>query len=917
MLSAFRWLCLFGLLFTFVYIAQAQPKPNTTRTTVDTARPWAYWWWMGSAVTEDGIRQNLQDYAKAGLGGVHIIPIYGVKGYEKQFVPFMSDRWLQLLEYTLQQAATLRMGVDLTLGTGWPYGGPQVTPTMAAQQFQVEEYPFQPGQTIRRADLKGKGEVLAITAIMTNGDTLVVPKPFGPEVLWQAEKRTGKVYVLRMTPTGQQVKRAAPGGEGPVLDHFDTQAVQTYLQGFTKLKTYFANKPDKIRAVYNDSYEAYGANWTPGFLNEFKQRRGYDLRQYLPVLQKEGQLSLAEKRVLGDYHATIADLLRDAFTKTWTNWAKQQGYLVRNEAHGSPGNLLDLYALSDMPETEYFGSKPFDIPGYRMDPSYEESRFGRPDPMILKFASSSAHVAGKPLVTSETSTWLADHFKVSLAQIKPIIDESFISGINHVFYHGIPYSPPGEAWPGWLFYASTNYNQQSHFWRDFPELNRYITDCQRLLQTGKPDGDVLLYFPIHDLWHSPGTSGGTHALDVHANANRWLLGRPIGQTAADLQRQGFQYDYISDLQLTQCRPATNGSVTTSGGANYKMIVVPPTEFLPLETLQALDKLAKQGVKVLFVKNRPSLVAGYHQVVNRQKALETLNQQMASRSRVADDVVQGLNGWQIRREPLVDNGLAFIRKKQADGWQYFVANLQNKYNTGRIRLAVNANSIELVDPLHQRRGFVPKERVGAGMIEIPLTLAPGESVFINAFESMRKGSPWPGQPLATNGYSLTGNWLIRFIDGAPFIPKPVSTSKLVSWTTLGDTATQWFSGTARYSLNFTVPDNLRSQPNLWLDLGDVREVAEVRLNGQPVGKAWSLPYRLPLPNGLLKQQNTLEVDVRNLSFNRMRYLDSQKVPWRKFYDINMVDIQYKPFDASKRPPVESGLLGPVQLVGEQR
>ena len=160
-------------------------------------------------------------------------------------------------------------------------------------------------------------------------------------------------------------------------------------------------------------------------------------------------------------------------------------------------------------------------------------------------------------------------------------------------------------------------------------------------------------------------------------------------------------------------------------------------------------------------------------------------------------------------------------------------------------------------------------------------------------------------------ALRGSWQVNFLKGNPFIPQSFMTDTLQSWTILGDTAAQYFSGKARYSLNFKLEKD-KVDKSAWLDLGDVRESAEVKLNGQSLGIAWCLPMRVRIPEGILKADNQLEIEVINLSANRIRYMDKQGVPWKKFYDINMVDIGYRPFDASGWKVVASGLLGPVTL-----
>ncbi|HTF20427.1 MAG TPA: glycosyl hydrolase, partial [Chryseolinea sp.] len=169
-----------------------------------------------------------------------------------------------------------------------------------------------------------------------------------------------------------------------------------------------------------------------------------------------------------------------------------------------------------------------------------------PDVLAMKFASSAAHLTGKKLVSSETGTWLADHFKVSLSQVKPQIDELFTAGINHVFYHGTTYSPEEEGFPGWLFYASTNFGPQSHIWKHIGFLNGWVTRCQERLQNSEPDNDVLLYFPMHDVWSK--TRAGDNPvqlLDVH-HAEKWLRNSPFRTVARALTDAGLTFDYVSD-----------------------------------------------------------------------------------------------------------------------------------------------------------------------------------------------------------------------------------------------------------------------------------------------------------------------------------------------------------------------------------
>lgn len=817
------------------------------QTSISTARPWTYWWWMGSAVSKADITKQLTWFSKSGLGGVHIIPIYGVKGFESKSIPFLSEQWLEMLQFTVSEGKRLGLGVDMSTGTGWPFGGPNVKPELSAQQLTV----------------KGTSPVL--------------------------------------TPTKQQVKRAAPGGEGLVLDPFSHAAMAQYL---TRFDTAFAKTTLRPRAMYMDSYEAYGANWTGDFFMSFNERRGYDLGHHLSALNDS---TAASALIRIDYHQTLAEVLRERYAYTWTQWSRKQGFITRYQAHGSPGNLLDLYDESDVPETESFGSSRFPIPGLRVDPDYSEKQFGTPNPLAMKFASSAAHFSGKPLVSSETGTWLANHFKVSLSQVKPQIDELFVSGINHIFYHGTTYSPATEPYPGWLFYASTNFGPQSHFAGQFPLLNSYVEACQSRLQAAKPDNDVLLYFPIHDLWATKARSaGGVHLLEVH-HVDRWLLDLPFGKLAQSLWQKGYSFDFVSDRQLERLRVQPNGSVS-AGAATYKTILVPAQEYMSLETMRVLAKLANSGAKIVFQKGLATVATGYHNQASRTAELQRLQKSMLRLKsvRTGDDVVSLLSVAGVQRETMADAGLRFIRKKDASGQPlYFITNPSTDFKEGWVRI-IRDTPLTRFDPVSNQRKALQKNKSG----EVYLRLLPGESCFLESVIAHEWQTISTAQEKAL---PLEGTWTLQFGEGRPALGETTTMEALKSWTEVSDSAA-YFSGTGRYTLRFDASSVVQSGKDMEIDLGDVRESADVSLNGQTLGTTWCIPFRLVVPAGLLREKgNVFEVRVHNLSANYMRLRDSQQPDWKKFYDINVVDITYKKFKASDWPPMPSGLLGPVRLL----
>lgn len=844
-----RRLNLIVLLLLVMTGSFAQNQYNTTK-------PWTYWWWMGSAVNEQDIKIQLEEFSAAGLGGVHIIPIYGVKGYENQFIPFLSEKWLERIQFTIRQAGKLNLGVDMTLGTGWPFGGSWVGSQHAAKRLAIRYDPSDPD--------------------------------------W-------KMKSLTAVNTGQKVKRAAPGGEGPVIDYFDVTAIQDYLNHFDSVlsKTAFPIQP---RAWYHDSYEAYQANWSNRFPVRFKELAGYDLTDVMPVFTDS--LNPLRPLIVHDFRETLADLLYTEFAGNWTRWCGNHGTATRYQAHGSPGNLLDLYALADIPETESFGCSNFPIPGLTCDPDYEEASFGRPSPLMMKFASSAAHLTNKQLVSSESGTWLANHFKVSLSRIKPQIDELFVSGINHVFYHGTTYSPKNENYPGWLFYASTNFGPTSHFWNELPLLNNYVRECQTILQNSTPDNDILLYFPIDELWTKyPGDL--LLLLDVH-KYTRWFGATEFGQTSKLLWDNGFTFDYISDRQISQLTLNPEGKLSVNAGSTYSVIVVPSIDYINKSTLKKLELLAKAGAKIFFADRLPEHFAGYLARKQPLNEIIDLKAELSANTIISADLLEYLEKLNIRQEEIKLKGLDFIRKRTGSGTVYFITNLNDRFYQDTIVLSEKSKYIELFDPQSLRKGYV--ESLKPFYLQLP----PGKSCFIQLVQEKPTIELWQFSSGRDTMY-LDSGWTVSFISGNNQNLQPAyKINNLTSWTGWGDEHLKSFCGKARYTSDFTIK-NFDSSRSYRLVFDEIRETAQIKINGIPCGTIWALPYSIEIPPSVLKKKNRIEITVQNVSANYIRQVDQQKIPWKKFHDINFVDIRYKPFDAANWEDIPSGLIGRVLLI----
>lgn len=921
--------------------------PPVTRQT----RPWTRWWWHGSAVNKRDLTAQMEKYEKAGLGGLEITPIYGVKGAESSFINFLSPAWMEMLEHTLKEADRLGMGVDMATGTGWPFGGPGVGAEDACKNFAYQSYTLKSGQRLdepiiytqkplvravgRRvniAELKNpvsanpnlqelaldqvrfetRLPLVALMAFSDSGEKLDLTGKVGQEgkLDWVATKGDWTLYAVFQGWHGKMVERAGPGGEGNVIDHFSARALKNYLSGFDRA---FAGRDTKsLRAFFNDSYEVDDAdgesNWTPNFFAEFRRRRGYDLRESLPALFGK---DYAEKnaRVLCDFRETISDLLLDEFTIPWRQWAAGKGKIVRNQAHGSPANILDLYAASDIPETE----------GQEI--------------LRMKFASSAAHVTGKPLASAEAATWLNEHTLATLGDVKQAADKFFLGGVNHICYHGTPFSPESEPWPGWLFYAAVHFGPTNSFWNDFGVLNRYVARCQSFLQAGKPDNDVLLYYPIQDNWsQTPPTARSM--LPHYGGGIESALGQSDGQT---LQDAGYSYDLVSDRQLRSV--AFGGGGLETGGASYKAIILPETKFISHETFERLIALAREGATIITRNSLPADVPGWGDLERRLNSLKALIAQLrfdktdGSNAQVAkigkgrfllgEDLKRLLSLAGIKPEPMVGRGLRFIRRKDGKSQYYFVVNQGDRAVDGWVALGGDAKSVAIFDPMREEKGVAATRQSEAGGVEAYLQLAPGESCVLKTFDAQVKGPSFAYFKTAGAARPLNGKGSLRFTSGGPELPAGIESEKfqLGSWTDFDGEEVKRFSGTGVYTISFAAP---QGRDGDWaLDLGRVAESARVKLNGNGLGALINAPYRIRVPRELLKEQNTLEVAVSNLMTNRIIDLDRRGVNWKKFYNTNMPARRRENagtdglFSAARWTPRESGLFGPVTLTPVER
>ncbi len=862
------------LLLLLLFFSSGPANAQSWPTAQPEARAGTRWWWLGSAVSEQDLRWAMREYSKTGIGTLEITPIYGVKGNEPNELSYLSPEWMHALSIVQDEARRDTLLIDMNTGTGWPFGGPHVPIHEAAAKLVYTDTTIS-GNTLRQGvDISVRNErerpyahLDKVMAFSHDAPLDLTPFVAGDTLRWDKapHDNTYRLIAVYTSRTRQRVKRAAPGGEGYVVDHFDRQAVANYLKRFEE--AFERTSTPYPRTFFNDSYEVYGANWTPRLFEEFQQRRGYKLEHHL--LELLGLKPDPDNRVLCDYRETLSDLLLENFTEQWTAWAHAHGAQTRNQAHGSPANLIDQYSAVDIPEIEGFGLSDFGIQGLRADSGL--TSLNDSDITLLKYASSAAHINGRTLVSSETFTWLTEHFRTSLSQCKPDLDLMFTCGVNRIFFHGTTFSPPDDPWPGWKFYASIDMSPTNSIWRDAPYMLKYIERCQSFLQMGTPDNDFLVYLPVRDMWSQRTGSGDKSLLmqfDIHS------MQRKAPAFIADIlaiDRAGFDCDYISDRYLLQTH-YVDGMLQTHAGTRYAALIIPQGARLSPPLHQHLDSLIEQGATII------------HGVDEQQM----------------NSVAQP---EPLRRQ----HGLRVIRRRNATGHHYFIANLTPRDVNSHVQLTVAMRDARLFNPLN---GDISRPDITAEGIHI--SLRSGESIILQTYNTEQPLHTSPRkQAVAGTAHTLEGPWTLSFPQSTPAVDTTFVINSLQTWETLPHDSLPVTMATGAYTTQLHISHE-EAQAHWGIHLGDVRESARVYVNDSLVGCAWAAPFTLHCGRAFRPGTNTIRIEVTNLPANRIAHLDRQNIPWRKFREINLVDINYRPTTYAHWQPLPSGLNTNVSI-----
>lgn len=885
----------------------------------DDARIMMRWWWFGPAVTRSGIARELQTMKEGGIGGVEIQPVYplalddAATGIETH--PFLSDAFIEDVRFAASTARELGLRVDLTLGSGWPFGGPQVRIADAAGKLRVERVIVQPGSSRApvpdiRAGERLIAAFLSPRAPADRAEDLREVRDIADGVLRVGEPAAERREVLFFisSRTGMMVKRPAVGAEGYVLNHYDRAAVGRYLDAVGgRLLTAFGEEPP--HAIFCDSLEVYDSDWTHDFLDEFRARRGYDLRPLLPALVIQGPASAGLRH---DWTRTLTELVRERFLDPMQAWARARGTRFRVQGYGVPPAIVSSNASVDLPDGE--GSQ------------WKTIRASR-------WAASIGHLYDRPVISSETWTWLhSPVFRATPLDVKAEADLHFLQGINQLIGHGWPYTAEGVAYPGWRFYAAGVFNDSNPWWIVMPDLSRYLQRMSFLLRQGRPVNDVAIYLPVDDTWANfvPGKIGSMiEAMNQRVGPD--LLPAVLAA--------GFNVDFVDDGVLAERARLDQGTLAI-GANRYRAIVLPGITRIPPATMRALEAYAAGGVRVIATKRMPALGPGHTASASDHAEVAGAAARLFGgpgapgmfverETELASALTSRLQPDVAFSSAAADLGVVHRRTPDAD--IYFVANTSNVPVSTTAAFRVTTARAERWDAMTGRSAAIPVQRVAAGAA-IALDLAPYESTVIvfpagaSTASPTRAGARAAASAAASMpaALDLSTGWRVRV--GSDAAPEVWDT--LRSWT--DEERTRYFSGVAIYEkpidvpaamlkpgvavlLDFGVPKPLPVGPpnarvQAWLE-APVREAVVVTVNGTRAGSVWCPPYALDVTAWLRPGANTLRLEVANVAINHMA--------GRALPDYKLLNLRYgtrfDPQDMDQVQPVPAGLLGPIRLV----
>lgn len=899
----------------------------------DDCRIMMRWWWFGPSATDLELQRELEQMKSAGIGGVEIATLYPLALDDLAGVPadgsmsagwgatgfhnydFVSDEHLNHLRFTAEEARRLGLRVDVTLASGWPFGGPHIPVTEAAGALRVESVPVPSGATSIEVPSLEAGEKLMAVFVGPAGEadgTLKqarpLPLPVGPRLeIPGGSSGEQRVLFFISSRTGMMVKRPAAGAAGFVLDHYDSAAIENHLHAVgDRLLSAFGDHPPY--AVFSDSLEDYASNWTPDLLAEFQRRRGYDLTPLLPALVADIGPDTAAVR--HDWGQTLTELANERYLQPIHQWAKEKHTLFRSQTYGFPPVTLSSNRYEDLPEGEGKAN-------VNMWRQFSDTRW----------AASAGHLFGHNVISSETWTWLhSPAFRATPLDMKAEADLHFLQGINQLVGHGWPYSPPSAGEPGWRMYAAGAFDAHNPWFQVMPDLTRYLQRVSYAMRLGKPANDVALLLPNDDVWASfvakiqkprPPTSAlgfdesGSN-VTIDENMQRSLKTDVIPQ----ILDAGFNLDFM------------DADAINTVGIPYKVLVLPGIDRLPAETYEKIVEFARHGGIVIATRRLPATAPGLDHAAGISARIQSLSQtlfhgQIATAHFVEDEHDLGAQLRQWAHPDFVTTPstpeIGFIHRRLQNGDLYFVANTSNRAQNVQASFRDSAAHAEMWDPFTGKMSGLEDAK------QFRMDLEPYESRIL--FFSQQPLSPVPAQVRTEEKQTdISRDWSLRFEGGG----ESTELQTLTSWTEMP--GRQYYSGRVTYRKTIEIPSiDARAGHTLAIDFGEgtpvplpavpaefnmraylespVHEAAAVYVNDQLAGYVWHPPFRVDLTPHVKPGKNEIRIVVGNTAINELAgtSLPNYRLLYARYGKL------FEPQGMSDLQPLPSGILGHVSLV----
>ena len=902
-------------------------------------RPFVRWWWNGNKIEKAELARELRLLKDAGIGGVEINPISFpslTDDMGKPSIEWLSDEWIELLRFTLEEAKSLGMTCDLLVGTGFPCGaeflegeersqivviavkkleGPLTTEIsvfdLLKEADPATSSPYT-GRTVEILEVKlvpdpltNIDQVIHLTNQIKNG-IIKITVPKGKYAVYGLVKITGFMKVIQ----------GNPGGTGPVLNHYNGAAVKKYLNRMTDtIQAKIGPLAKDIRAFFVDSLETEGANWSSDMMDEFKKRRGYDLYPYLPfVLLKTGAmgntivrdypvqtapgLQAMIVRMRYDFELTKAELFNENFIQNFAQWCRTNKIKSRAQAYGRGYFLLEGSFDIDIPECETWLK-------YGIGDDISETDFtrypwhlGRGNTMINKYVSSAAHLKDKKLISSEELTNTAMVFNESLEIFKIAGDQSTISGVTHPVFHGFNYSPKEAAFPGWITYGGY-LNEKNNMWPYFKHYTDYRARLSALLQQASMFADIALLAPIGDQWGDVAAQMEPFPTQV-APAYQMLVWESIHQN-------GNACDYVSE-NVIEASEMKKGFMHY-GPRKYHTIFLIEVRSLNPSTAKQLYDFVANGGRIFCLEAYPEKSLGWNNYVQNDQEVKDWVTKMKifpDRFVFINKPEEDFNEWyrtiQVKYQitPYVNilSPKPFITqvRYQTNNTELFLFNNSSSVHTYNLDVTFLKKVIQGKQAWLWDAVTGDRFRLELKDQNLKIELGPADSKLI-VFNQDKGGAIWKPVPVTTANRKVVSNkWMVE-LQHSDGIIKNTTMDVLTDLKDLPEFAN--FSGTIIYRSNLQITDTNTAQ---YLNIGKVHGISQVTINGKDAGTKW-YGRRVYATAGLLQNgMNILEIKVVTVMVNYMKSLTENKV------------AQYWTNEKRKIQPLQSmGLVGPVTIL----